>query len=164
MNQGFTLIELVAVLLLVGVLVASSMVSLIPVAEGLVLARQNAAILRKNRLAFARLSREFSAITEVVAGNSRAIQYVFWDASRNAFNRTLSWSGTSGDPLLLDNVPLTDDVANFQLQYLSGKSYAPTNPASAEVIELSMQSQISTTALVLRLSPRTVLFQMEADE
>ena len=159
MNQGFTLIELVAVLLLVGVLVASSMVSLIPVAEGLMVARQNAVILRKSRLACARLSREFSAITEVVAGDSHSIQYVFWDAARNAFNRTLSWSGTSGDPLLLDNVPLTDDVADFRLHYLSGESYAPTNPASAPVIELSLQSLAMSTALVLRMSPRNVLFR-----
>ena len=50
MKRGFTLIELVAVLLLVGVLVASSVVSLIPVAEGLVQARRNATALRKRRI------------------------------------------------------------------------------------------------------------------
>ncbi len=157
MKRGFTLIELVAVLLLVGVLVASSMVSLIPVAEGLVVARQNAVILRKSRLAFARLSREFSAITEVVAGNSHSIQYVFWDASRNAFNRTLSWSGTSGDPLRLNNVPLMDDVADFRLQYLSWTNSA-INPTNAPVIELSLRGIAMSSALVLRLSPRNVLF------
>ena len=157
MKRGFTLIELVAVLLLVGVLIASSMVSLIPVAEGLMQARQNAVILRKSRLAFARLSREFSAITEVVAGNSHSIQYVFWDASRNAFNRTLSWSGTSGDPLRLDNVILTDEVADFRLQYLSWTNSA-NSPTNAPIIELSLRGTAMSSALVLRLSPRNVLF------
>lgn len=157
MKRGFTLIELVAVLLLVGVLIASSMVSLIPVAEGLMQARQNATLLRKSRLAFARISREFSGIAEVVAGGSRTIQYVFWDASRNAFNRTLSWSGTSGDPLLLDGVPLTDEVADFRLQYLSWTNSA-ISPTNAPVIELSLRGIAMSSALVLRLSPRNVLF------
>ena len=49
MNRGFSLIELVAVLLLVGILAASATVSLMPVADGLIQVRRNSVSMQKSR-------------------------------------------------------------------------------------------------------------------
>ena len=78
MNKGFTLIELVAVLVLVGVLATAATVSLLPVAEGLILVRQNATAMQKSRLAFARLTRELTTITNVTVGGGMLSNTSFW--------------------------------------------------------------------------------------
>ena len=167
MKRGFTLIELVAVLLLVGVLVASSVVSLIPVAEGLVQARQNATALRKSRLAFARLSREFAAITNVSLGGPHTIQYVFLDSARTLYLRSLTWSGPPGEPLMLSGRPLTDDVGDFRLRYYDrpdGAGYASSWSTNTRLVEVQLQSLATGDSLALRLSPRNVLFREEPPE
>ena len=167
MKRGFTLIELVAVLLLVGVLVASSVVSLIPVAEGLVQARRNATALRKSRLAFARLAREFAAITNVSMGGPHTIQYVFLDSARTPYLRSLSWSGTPGEPLTLGGIPLTDDVGDFRLRYYDrpdDSTYTSVWTTNSTLVEATLQSLETGDNLALRLSPRNVLFQEAPEE
>ena len=93
MTRGYTLIELVAVLLLVGVLAASTVVSLVPVAEGLMHVRQSSRAMQKTRLAFVRLSREFTAITNITASGPRHLDYEFIDPSGTTQPRTLAWGG-----------------------------------------------------------------------
>jgi prepilin-type N-terminal cleavage/methylation domain-containing protein len=168
MTKGFSLIELVAVLLLVGVLATAATVSLVPVAEGLLQVRQNATAMRKCRLAFARLSRELTTITTnaVPVGSMHSLQYVFYDSAKTLHARTLSWSGTPGDPLTLDGVALTDDVADFRLRYYDRPDdavFATTWSANSRIIEVMLQSRVTGDLLAARLVPRNVLFSERSE-
>ena len=150
MKTAFTLIEVVATLLLVAILAVSMAISLLPMAQGLMQVRDNAAAAQKARLAMARLTREFTTITNVVASGSGAITYDFLVPNGNWYavrRHTLSWSGSAGAPLLLEGVPLSDDVANFSL------SYAPGPPP---VIGILLQSQEGGQAFSTGIAPRNM--------
>ena len=154
MKMGFTLIEIVATLLLVALLAASAVISMLPMTQGLMQVRDNVAAAQKARLALARLSREFTTISEVVSSGPHAITYDFlvpagaWYAT---VRHTLSWSGTPGDPLLLEGVPLTDDVADFALA-LDDAPGAATN----WVVAVALQSQVGIHAFSNRIVPRNI--------
>ena len=154
MKKGFTLIELIATLLLVALVGLSAVISMLPMAEGLMQIRDNAGAAQKARLALARISREFTTISGVVSSGPNAITYDFlvpagaWYAT---VRHTLSWSGTPGDPLLLEGVPLTDDVADFALAIFD----AP-GPATNWVVAVVLQSQVGSQAFSNRIVPRNI--------
>ena len=77
MKKGFTLIELIATLLLVALVGLSAVISMLPMAEGLMQIRDNAGAAQKARLALARISREFTTISGVVSSGPHAITYDF---------------------------------------------------------------------------------------
>lgn len=150
MKKAFTLIEVIATLLLVSILAVSVAISLLPMTQGLMQVRDNAAAAQKARLAMARLTREFTTISNVVSSGSGGIQYVFLVPAGNWYTtrtHTVFWSGTPGAPLLLEGVPLSDDVANFSL------SYAPGPPP---VIDVVLQSQVGGNVFSTRIAPRNM--------
>lgn len=158
MKRGFTLIELLAVLVLVGFLAATTTISMVPVAQGLAQVRENAGSLQKSRLAFARIGREFTTTTNVVSGTARAIVYWFVDPTRTSHRRTLSWTGTAGDPLRLNGVPLTDDVVDFQLRYYD-QTGGVVPAQDCRVIEVALQT--ARNHFTNRIAPRNILFSGE---
>ena len=163
MNRGYTLIELVAVLLLLGVLAASTAVSLVPVAEGLMHVRQSARAMQKTRLAIVRLSREFTTIANITASGPRDLTYEFLDSSGAPQQRTLSWGGAPGDDLTLNNVPLTDDVAFFELRYYShGGSAQSAWSTNCLIIEMVLTNQTANYGFINRIAPRNLLFKGES--
>lgn len=153
MKKGFTLIETIAVLLLVSILAMSVLISMLPMTQGLLQVRENTAAAQKARLAMVRLSREFTTITNIVSFSSGSVTYDFLvpsDSWYTTLTHTLSWDGTPGHPLMLQGVPLTDDVENFTLTYLAGPP---------PVIEVVLQSQVgeSGNAYSNRIAPRNIL-------
>ena len=155
MKKGFTLIEIVATLLLVALLAVSAVVSILPMAQGLMQIRDNAGAAQKARLAMARISWEFTTISAVVSSGPHTLTYDFLvpaGAWYVAQRHTLSWSGTPGDPLLLEGVPLTDDVADFALAIFD----AP-GPATNWVVAVVLQSQVGSHAFSNNVVPRNIL-------
>ena len=125
MKKGFTLIEVIATLLLVAILAVSMVISLLPMTQGLMQVRANTGTAQKARLAMSRIAREFTTISNVVSSGSSAITYDFLVPSGNWYatlRHTLSWNG---DELLLEGVPLCDDVAGFDLDidYAAGAAH-----------------------------------------
>ena len=161
MNRGFTLIEIIAVLVLVVFLTATAAISLVPMAQGLMQVRENAVSLQKSRLAFARISREFTTISNVVSGTAQTIVYWFVDSTKAGHRRTLSWSGTAGEPLRLNGIPLMDDVVGFQLSYYanSGGSAQASWTTNSRAIEMILQTPLG--GHTNRIVPRNVLFPGE---
>jgi prepilin-type N-terminal cleavage/methylation domain-containing protein len=162
-QSGFTLIEVVAVLVLIGVLAVSTIVSLLPMAEGFVLAQRNADAARKAQLAMGRISGEFTTITNILSGTANAITYDFLEASGETFllrRRTLARSGSA---LLLDGIALSDDVSHFELRYYDDSEPSATPRSSwvggtSRLIEVILESAASGDRYTNRIAPRNVLF------
>lgn len=158
MKRGFTLIEMIAVLLIVGVLAFATAVALVPMAEGYLQVRDNADAAQSMAFATARLTREFSSITNVVSGTARAITYDHLDQDGLLRRRTLEWSGTPGTSMTLDDVPLLDDVGDLEFRYYT----APGQPAQAawtgtsREIETSLRLVTDIHPCVLRIRPRNL--------
>ncbi len=154
--NGFTLIETIAVLLLVAILAMSAFVSLLPMTEALQQMRANAAAAQKARLAMARICREFTTITAVAESGPASIRYAFLlPAGADAYvthQHTLSWAGGGASLMLQDNdggraEALSDDVADFQLTYAAGPPL---------VIHVRLQSQAGGNVFSNRVVPRNI--------
>ena len=139
-RHGMTLIEMVAVLLLLGILALSLVLAVVPVTQGLLMARGSVNASQKSHLALTRLVREFTAITNVVSGTGQSLVYDFRDSAGVGHRRTVNWS--AGGALTLEGVPLTDDVAAFALRYYEGPGEAAQNNWSAamRMVEIVLQS------------------------
>jgi len=158
MKQGYTLIETVAVFLLMAVMVLSVAVSLVPMSEGFSQTVLNSDSAQKAMLACARITSEFMTITNIVSGNARSLTYDLLDPDGIGVRRTLSWSGSPGDFLLLDDVPLSDDVARFELHYAQTPE-SPPQPvwfSEARMIGFRMDTRQTTTIYSNRVAPRNL--------
>lgn len=155
-DNGYTLIETIAVLLLVAILAMSAFVSLLPMTEALRQMRANAAAAQKARLAMTRICREFTTITAVAESGPASIRYAFLlpagAESYAVHQHTLSWGGAGTDLMLQDNnsgqaEALSDDVADFQLTYAAGPPL---------VIHVRLQSQAGGNVFSNRVVPRNI--------
>jgi prepilin-type N-terminal cleavage/methylation domain-containing protein len=154
MKKGFTLIEIIAVLLLVSMLALSAFISLLPMSQALLQVRENTAAAQKARLAMARIAREFTTIARVVSIGPSTITYDFLVPSGNWYvtrRHTLAWNGTPGHPLMLEGVPLTDDVQAFALNAYD----APGSPTNW-VIDVRLQGRRGNLAFSNSIAPRNM--------
>jgi prepilin-type N-terminal cleavage/methylation domain-containing protein len=152
-QKGFTLIEIIAVLLLVGTLAAAILTSLVPVIQGLAQVQTNTETAQKARLAMARMERELTTITEIVSSGGASITYRFlFPVSMDAYTiitRTLEWNGP-GNPVRLDGVPLVDSLLNFEINHEPG-------PPHAIDLTLVMNNSVGADTFTTRVVPRNIL-------
>ena len=80
------------------------------VVAGFVHARDVGGAAQDTQLAIARLMQEFTANCTVTSYGAATIHYT---TQHDAASHTVAWSGSPGDPLLLDNDVLVENVADF---------------------------------------------------
>jgi len=114
-HSHFSLVELIAVLTIVGLLTAGASVATVSLLEGFSRASDYADAAQKAQLALSRLVKEFAFITDtpVIANGGRSVTYTSAYPGITAAARSVSWSGTVGDPLLLGADTLVDGVQSF---------------------------------------------------
>lgn len=117
-RHGFTLVEMIAVLLLVSLLSAVAGMGMVPITRGFIAARENTQAAEKVQVAMSRIVRDLHFVTDVSAGSASSITYQAPDSAGVQAWSTLSWAGSAGDPVLLDGLTLLDGVASFQLAYV----------------------------------------------
>lgn len=116
-QKGFTLLEVIITLILVGVTAVLAGMWIVSVASGYILARENAENVQKGQLALTRLAKEFAAIQSIQAANGTSITFTRADISNpSGVSITVSQS-ENGDQLLLNGNLLTDNVSAFTLAY-----------------------------------------------
>jgi prepilin-type N-terminal cleavage/methylation domain-containing protein len=121
-EKGFTLIEVIVTLILVGITAALAGMWIVSVANGYLFVKMNMDTLQKSKLAVARLTKEFTGIDSVniIGTNGGQITFNRWDESVAVLVPvTVSLSGNT---LQLNvnntgNNTLTDSVNTFSLTY-----------------------------------------------
>jgi prepilin-type N-terminal cleavage/methylation domain-containing protein len=153
-EKGFTLIEVIVTLILVGITAALAGMWIVNVANGYVFAKMNANTVQKGQLAITRLAKEFASISSVDIGSSTgtSITYTRIDSidttpvtSPPISNiRTLTISAASG-LLTLGGWTLTDSVDTFSLSYCDDNLTSPTCSSSwsttKRIIEVTLKLQ-----------------------
>jgi prepilin-type N-terminal cleavage/methylation domain-containing protein len=138
-ESGFTLIEIIVTLVLVGILATVAGVGIVSAVKGYMLAKNNAAIAGKAQVALARMTREFMELRDVSAANTSSMilsQVVEKDGSLATFAIGLSGmqikiatgvlGGTAPDYTTGD--VLVDNVAGLSFAYYKG--FTGTTPVA----------------------------------
>lgn len=156
-HSGFTLIEIIAVLVLGGIMLALAGMGIVQVTEGLILAQQNAATTLKAQVALNRLEKEFHIITGVTSGSGTSLTYTSNKGGIPGGSHTLTYDPAL-QTLTLDNDPLVDKVASFALTYRATYNGPPTSTwnSSHKVIDaaFSLATGGANVPFTLRITPR----------
>ncbi len=130
-NRGFTLIEVIASLVLVGIIGAIAGMLLVQISKGFVFSKKTATTAQKGQITISRLVKEFSAITSISSGTATSITFT----RDPGVTHTISWAGAN-NPLLISTDILTDNVNSFNLEYYD--SYNDPSPSTAYLPSTAM--------------------------
>ena len=143
-SRGFTLIEVVTVIIIAAILSAIAGMGLVQIANGYVFARKNAAVSQQAQVALARLVKEFSEIRSVPSATATGLTYQRINVATGLpETHTLAWAGAD-QPVTLDGDALIGKVRSFSLTYYnydySTRTFtASPYSASTMVIEVMFQ-------------------------
>lgn len=143
--KGFTLIEMIASLLLMGIIGAIAGLGMVQIIDGFLFSKDNAETVQKSQLVMARLAKEFQNITSISAipaPSGLSLTY-----SRNRLDptdtHTLSYD-PAADTLKLDGDLLISEVSRFQLRYYPHYYHNTTNHSGeyspeCRIIEIQLE-------------------------
>lgn len=115
-EAGFTLIEVIVSLIIIGIITAFAGMAIVTGVKGYVFARDNASVSQKAQLAMSRVSRELMELTNITTANASRITYERLEGNYTIYtedNKIKIASG--GSPSGGDE--LVDYVSSFALTY-----------------------------------------------
>ena len=167
-QAGFSLIETILVLLLLGIMAAVAAFGISKVVTGFMTSRGSVAIAGKGQLALLRLSREFRVITSVTSASATSITFVALHPPAVASDPPVAKSYTvakSGNTITLNdganNDILVDQVNSLTLAYYdtyNGTSQT-TWASSRRIIQMTIilnGPESSTLSFTTRIAPRNI--------
>ena len=153
-ESGFTLVEVIVTLVIVGIGAAVSGLSIMEGAKGYVFAKENAVTTQKAQLAIARMSREFLELSDVTSASSTEIQYV-----RDSESYIIRFANSQ---VTIDDNVLIDKVSSFTLSYRnSGGNPCQGTDSDLATIEISIDltradNDIGTISFTTTVNPRDI--------
>jgi prepilin-type N-terminal cleavage/methylation domain-containing protein len=141
-EQGFTLIEMIVVMVLVGVLAAGAGLGIVTMAQGYIFSKDNAEISEKAQLAMARVSRELLECYDcnATSGNVGLFNNTIGQRSIQLVGTNIVISdGSGGAPdVLMDNVSI------FTMVYNADKSITVTIRSSKQPAGIQVPDFVTT--------------------
>ena len=125
-ENGFTLVEAIVSILLVGIMAAVAGMGLVSLVKGYVLTRENVVISQKAQLAMARMSRELIALSDIDSDNSTGTCIIYKIETMSPFYRAIGLNSGDLELKVLPNADcdcnstgnaLSDKVGNFEVRY-----------------------------------------------
>ncbi len=145
-SRGFTLIEVVTVIIIAAILSAIAGMGLVQIANGYVFARKNAAVSQQAQVALARLVKEVSEIRSVPSATATGLTYQRINVATGLpETHTLAWAGAD-QPVTLDGDALIGKVRSFSLTYYNyayGTREFTALPYSASTMVIEVKFQLT---------------------
>lgn len=141
-HTGFTLIEVIATLVLVGILAAAAGIGIAKVAEGYVFARLNAETTQKAQVAIARIAKELSSATAITTAGGTTVGYTrpISPGSTTDVTNVIAF-GANALTVQVGGAPaatLAGNVTAFSLTYLNAAGAVTTVPAAVRRVDFSI--------------------------
>lgn len=136
-TKGFTLIEIIVTLLIVGIISAVAGLWIVRTVDGFVFARQNAETLQKGQMALTRLIREFNMMGAVSSSTAASVSFT----SYRGGNQTNSTIALAGSAVTLDGDVLVDSVSGFEMGYYdtyNGTKNTTWTSGSSSLIDIKL--------------------------
>jgi prepilin-type N-terminal cleavage/methylation domain-containing protein len=138
-QKGFTLIEIIFVLIIVGIMLAVGGLGLVQVVKGMIFTKMNAATTQKGQIAMTKLVKEFSNIniSSITAANATSISFTSTKNDVNSSHTVM----LSGSTITFDGDIVTDHVSSFTLNYYDNYDSAAqtTWQSSRRIIEITLK-------------------------
>lgn len=125
-KNGFTLIEIIISLVLIGIIAAVVGMSSVHMVKSFLFSEKNVDTLLKGQIAITRMEKELNNVKKVSASSANSITFTSY---RDDTTRTIS---LSGNDLLLDADKLTDSVSSFSMAYYDNYNSAARTTFVAE--------------------------------
>lgn len=134
-EKGFTLLEVIVVLIIVGVIAVVAGMGIVSVVEGFIFTKMNAATVQKGQIAMARLFKECNNISAVTAAAPTSI--TFSKAGVSASHTV----ALSGNTITFDGDIVADQVGGFELGYYDSYNSAKqaTWASTRRIIEITLR-------------------------
>jgi len=165
-QAGFTLIEIIVVLIIGGIMMTVAGMAIVTGLKGYFFARDNAAITQNAQLSMTRLSRELMELTNITDYTSSQVSYERPDDSGSSKAFTIYLDSDDDTikiapvaiPSVGDGDILVDRVNNFALEFYSGNSGSASYPVWLEGEDIKDLSYITIALDLERTSGSIISF------
>lgn len=159
-ESGFTLIEIIVVLVLIGIVAVMVAMGFVTGIQGYIFARDMSPISQKANLAMSRLSRELLEISTVTSANGTSVSF----SDGYGYSRAIALVGTQikiNDTAIMPDANngyiLIDNVNSFTLTYYNGTSAwscCNANLLSSIKIDVVVNQIYGTLTFSTAINPR----------
>jgi len=134
-EKGFTLIEVIVSLVLIGILSAMAGLGLVQITQGYVFSRQNSGTVQKVQIAMDRIVKELGAATVINSSPAPTASSLNYTRLPGPITNTITFSGTT---VQINGTTLINNVAAFSFAYFDATGIATTTAANIGRVDINL--------------------------